>query len=68
MPADIITSIIVALPNMAVALWVLWRDDKRITALLDGQRWLIEQLIAMHPPQSVEDAQEAHEYTDPNPF
>jgi hypothetical protein len=61
MPADIITNIVATLPNLAVALWVLWRDDKRITALLESQRWLIEQLMALSPPQpsqAVEDGKE----------
>lgn len=48
---EILTMVLTAVPNMAVALWALWRDDKRITMLLENERWLIEQLMAMHPPQ-----------------
>lgn len=54
----IITALIAAIPNMAVALWVLWRDDKRITQLLESQKWLIEQLMALHPPQEEPERQE----------
>lgn len=48
---EILSLLIASAPNMLVALWVLWRDDKRITQLLESQKWLIEQLMAMHPPQ-----------------
>lgn len=54
---DWLTALISAAPNMLVALWVLWRDDKRITALLEQQRWLIEQLMALHPPQDAQGAE-----------
>lgn len=54
---NIVTALIAAIPNMAVALWVLWRDDKRITQLLESQKWLIEQLMALHPPQDAENDQ-----------
>lgn len=46
----ILQAVITALPNMGVAIWVLWRDDKRISALLEQQKWLIEQLMSLHPP------------------
>lgn len=63
MPADAINALIASIPNLAVALWVLWRDDKRITALLESQRWLIEQLMALSPPQPPTDAGDGKEET-----
>lgn len=58
---ETLTLLIASAPNMLVALWVLWRDDKRITQLLESQRWLIEQLMAMHPPQDDPDANSQEE-------
>lgn len=64
MPEDIITSIIAGAPNLIVALWVLWRDDKRITALLEQQRWLMEQLLAKDAPEASQSAADGKEETD----
>lgn len=38
-------------PNIVIAVWVIVRQDKRIDQLLTSQQWLIEQLMALHPPQ-----------------
>lgn len=50
----LLQAFITAAPNMILAVWVLWRDDRRISTLLEIQRWLIEQLMALHPPQDEE--------------
>lgn len=49
--ATAITTLIANAPNVVVAIWMLWRQDKRIDELLQSQKWLIEQLMALHPPQ-----------------
>ena len=45
-----------ALPNFAFAAFTIIRQDRTITTLLDNQQKLIDQLMALHPPQSKEDA------------
>lgn len=49
-------TLIASAPNIVVAVWVIIRQDRRIDELLTAQKWLIEQLMAMHPPQTVEGA------------
>lgn len=49
-------TLIAASPNILIAIWVMIRQDKRIDDLLTGQKWLIEQLMALHPPQPPDDA------------
>jgi len=44
-------ALVASTPNIVIAVWVIWRQDKRIDDLLTAQKWLIEQLMAMHPPQ-----------------
>lgn len=44
---DIISQIILGLPNLTVALYVIWRDGQRIDKLLEQQRQLIEALLRM---------------------
>lgn len=38
-------------PSLVIAVWVILRQDSRIDKLLESQKWLIEQLMALHPPQ-----------------
>lgn len=49
-----VTTLIGSSPSLAVAVWTILRQDKRIDKLLESQKWLIEQLMALHPPQSPE--------------
>lgn len=44
-------TLIASSPNLAIAVWVIIRQDRRVDKLLDSQKWLIEQLMALHPPQ-----------------
>jgi len=48
---SILTTIITGLPNIAVAIWVIWNDRQTIKALLDVQQKMLESLMALHPPQ-----------------
>lgn len=43
-----------AVPYIIPFAWITLRQDKRIDNLLDSQKWLIEQLMALHPPQDSE--------------
>lgn len=38
-------------PSLVIAVWTILRQDARIDKLLESQKWLIEQLMALHPPQ-----------------
>jgi uncharacterized membrane protein YbaN (DUF454 family) len=49
--AAAIAALVAGSPNLVVAIWMLSRQDKRIDELLTAQKWLIEQLMALHPPQ-----------------
>jgi len=51
MATDIVTTIITSLPNLAVAIWCLWQNQKTIDKLIDQQNKLVDQLMALHPPQ-----------------
>lgn len=57
-------ALIEASPYIAVLVWVVWRQDQRIDKLLEGQKWLIEQLMKLHPPQTVEGAAKEKEKAD----
>lgn len=52
--AAAIAALVAGAPNLVVAIWMLSRQDKRIDDLLEAQKWLIEQLMALHPPQDQE--------------
>jgi len=54
--AAAITALVGSSPSLVVAIWVILRQDARIDKLLESQKWLIEQLMALHPPQDVEKA------------
>lgn len=51
-------TLIASSPNIIIAVWVIVRQDRRIDELLTAQRWLIEQLMALHPPQAEDDAEQ----------
>lgn len=38
-------------PNLVLAAWVIWQDRKVIGELLNTQKWMVEQLMKLHPPQ-----------------
>lgn len=46
-----LAALIAGAPNLLVAIWMLRSQDLRIDKLLESQKWLIEQLMALHPPQ-----------------
>lgn len=46
-----IVSLIKNAPNLIIAIWVIWRGEKVVVTLLENQRWMIEQLMALSPPQ-----------------
>jgi len=46
-----ITSLLTTLPNLAIAVWVILQYQATIKTLLENQQKLIEQLMALHPPQ-----------------
>jgi len=52
--AAALATLIASAPNIVVAVWVIIRQDKRIDELLSNQKWLIEQLMALHPPQAAD--------------
>jgi len=50
---EIVSTVITTLPNLAIAVWVLIQYQKTIDKLLDNQQKLLDQLMALHPPQDV---------------
>lgn len=52
---DPITFLTTLVPNLAIAIWVIWQDRKMMEKLLLQQQWMLEQLMALHPPQSEEE-------------
>lgn len=54
--AAALAALVAGAPNLVVAIWMLSRQDARINDLLESQKWLIEQLMALHPPQQKDDA------------
>lgn len=55
MEAGIIAAV-ATIPNLAIAVWCILQYQQTIKTLLENQQKLIEQLMAMHPPQQKEDA------------
>lgn len=53
-----IVSLINNAPNLLIAIWVIWRGEKVVNHLLDTQRWMVEQLMALHPPQGAQKPEE----------
>lgn len=46
-----ILTVIATIPNLAIAIWVISQYMKTIDTLLQNQQKLVEQLMALHPPQ-----------------
>lgn len=44
-------AVFATIPNLGIAVWVIWQYQGTIRTLLDNQQKLIEQLMALHPPQ-----------------
>jgi len=51
MTSDNLNTLIASVPNLAIAVWCIWQYQQTIKTLLDNQQQLIEQLMALHPPQ-----------------
>jgi len=49
--AAALAALLVSAPNLVVAIWTIRSQDIRIDKLLASQQWLVEQLMALHPPQ-----------------
>lgn len=49
--ATALATLVASSPNLLIAIWVIVRTEKRIDDLLESQKWLIEQLMKLHPPQ-----------------
>lgn len=52
--AAALAALLAGAPNLVIAIWMLSRQDKRIDDLLTSQKWLIEKLMSLHPPQPSE--------------
>lgn len=48
--ASTLDVLISTLPNIGIAIWVIWQYQQTIKTLLENQQKLIEQLMALHPP------------------
>jgi len=48
-----LVALVSSAPNLVVAIWMLFEQNKRIDMLLAEQRELISKLMALHPPQDV---------------
>jgi hypothetical protein len=48
---DAVAKLLEASPYLLVLAWVILRQDARIDKLLESQKWLLEQFMALHPPQ-----------------
>lgn len=49
--AAALAALLVSAPNLVIAIWTIHSQDARIDKLLASQQWLVEQLMALHPPQ-----------------
>jgi len=49
-----LATLIASTPNIVVAVWVIIQQNKRIDELLASQKWVLEQLMQLHPPQDVD--------------
>lgn len=46
-----VSTVLTTLPNLAIAVWVIWQYQGTIKTLLENQQKLVDQLMALHPPQ-----------------
>jgi len=53
MDTSTLAALIASVPNLAIAVWVIWQYQKTIDKLLVNQQKLIEQLMALHPPADI---------------
>lgn len=53
--AAALTALLAGAPNLVIAIWMLNKQNEQINTLLESQKWLIEQLMALHPPQDEND-------------
>jgi len=51
MDSQSLSTLLASVPNLAIAVWCIWQYQQTIKRLLDNQQKLIEQLMALHPPQ-----------------
>jgi len=51
---SMLTTLIGNLPNLAIAIWVIFSYQQTIKSLLESQQKMLDQLMALHPPQDVE--------------
>lgn len=49
--AAALATLVASSPNLLIAIWVIVRTEKRIDDLLASQKWLIGELMKLHPPQ-----------------
>jgi len=47
MDAQLVSTVVLGVPNFAIALWCLWRQQRTIDALLANQEALIQQLVKL---------------------
>lgn len=55
--SDPVVQLLTTLPNLAIAVWVILQYQQTIKTLLENQQHLIEQLMALHPPQPIATSQ-----------
>jgi len=44
--SQLLEQLLIQLPNMGIAIWMLWTQDKKIDGLLTNQQQLIDKLLA----------------------
>lgn len=49
-----VSTVLTTLPNLAIAVWVIWQYQGTIKTLLENQQKLIDQLMSLHPPQDAD--------------
>jgi len=51
---DMLKTMITQLPNLMVAVWMLWQQNQTIKSLLDNQQRLLDRLLSEddHPPSA----------------
>lgn len=51
---DAVQTLITNAPNLVIAIWVIWKGAHLVERLLETQKWMLEQFMALHPPQDEE--------------